>query len=255
MSRRRRPPALALDDLEAWLAAQPDIARRNWCVSSIDGLCAALVAGPKRAGWITSNPVPEEKAEVKERRTIVKPVPTRHIVRVIRAAQTTFASSGHPGMADPIGFLARVGCRQEEGASLEWSQVNLNARTITFSETKTGAPRVISITPRTASWLAQLPRLKRPRPGQPHYVFRDLEGKKLHAPTQRFRTAHARAKVPPFRCHDLRHTCGIRRLQADQRQDRRDDQPRGIFECARHMGHASTKTTEIYLTWLLRPCG
>jgi len=41
-------PALSLDDLEAWLAAQPDIARRNWTVSSIDGFCAALIAGPER---------------------------------------------------------------------------------------------------------------------------------------------------------------------------------------------------------------
>ena len=49
MTRRRaRIPALALDDLEAWLADQPDIARRNWTVSAIDGFCAALVVGPER---------------------------------------------------------------------------------------------------------------------------------------------------------------------------------------------------------------
>ncbi|HEX2725600.1 MAG TPA: ligase-associated DNA damage response DEXH box helicase, partial [Beijerinckiaceae bacterium] len=35
------------DDLEAWLAEQPDIARRNWTVSAIDGFCAALVVGPE----------------------------------------------------------------------------------------------------------------------------------------------------------------------------------------------------------------
>jgi uncharacterized protein len=45
--RRARLPALALDDLEAWLADQPDIARRNWTVSAINGFCAALVAGPE----------------------------------------------------------------------------------------------------------------------------------------------------------------------------------------------------------------
>ncbi|WP_137128540.1 YecA family protein [Roseomonas sp. HF4] len=48
MTRRARIPALALDDLEAWLAGQPDIARRNWTVSAIDGFCAALVVGPER---------------------------------------------------------------------------------------------------------------------------------------------------------------------------------------------------------------
>jgi uncharacterized protein len=48
VSRRARIPALALDDLEAWLAAQPDIARRNWTVSSIDGFATALAVGPER---------------------------------------------------------------------------------------------------------------------------------------------------------------------------------------------------------------
>jgi len=50
MSRRPRIPALPFDDLEDWLAAQPDIARRNWTVSAIDGFCAALVVGPERIG-------------------------------------------------------------------------------------------------------------------------------------------------------------------------------------------------------------
>ena len=51
MSRRRgRVPALSLDDLDTWLAGQPDIARRNWTVTSIDGFCAALLAGPERIG-------------------------------------------------------------------------------------------------------------------------------------------------------------------------------------------------------------
>jgi uncharacterized protein len=49
MNRRRgRLPALSLDDLDTWLAGQPDIARRNWTVTSIDGFCAALLAGPER---------------------------------------------------------------------------------------------------------------------------------------------------------------------------------------------------------------
>jgi uncharacterized protein len=56
MSRRRgRVPALSLDDLDTWLAGQPDIAQRNWTVTSIDGFCAALLAGPERietAAWL-----------------------------------------------------------------------------------------------------------------------------------------------------------------------------------------------------------
>ena len=54
MSRRRgRVPALSLDDLDTWLAGQPDIARRNWTVTSIDGFCAALASCPE--------PIPREE--------------------------------------------------------------------------------------------------------------------------------------------------------------------------------------------------
>jgi uncharacterized protein len=56
MSRRRgRIPALSLDNLDTWLAGQPDIARRNWTVTSIDGFCAALLVGRERietAAWL-----------------------------------------------------------------------------------------------------------------------------------------------------------------------------------------------------------
>jgi yecA family protein len=48
MSHRRRVGALALNDLDDWLAVQPDIALCNWGVSAIDGFCAALAAGPER---------------------------------------------------------------------------------------------------------------------------------------------------------------------------------------------------------------
>jgi yecA family protein len=49
VSRRRGGvPALSLDDLDTWLAGQPDIARRNWTSTSIDGVCAAPLAGPER---------------------------------------------------------------------------------------------------------------------------------------------------------------------------------------------------------------
>jgi yecA family protein len=48
MSRRGRLPAISLDDLDTWLASQPDIALRNWTVTSIDGFCAAPLAGPER---------------------------------------------------------------------------------------------------------------------------------------------------------------------------------------------------------------
>lgn len=205
----------------------------------------------KRAGWVEQNPVPEEKAEIRENRVMIRPVPTRDIVAVIRAARRSSPSGSLPGMAELIAFLARVGCRQEEGASLEWSQISLTKRSVTFMKTKTDAPRVITLTPRTAAWIAGFQRGQADADGH-HYVFRDASGGRLKFVSRRFERARRHAKVPHFRCHDLRHTYAIRRLQADERK-RDDDQPRGIFPLALHLGHSSTRTTEIYVKFLLRP--
>lgn len=50
-------------------------------------------------------------------------------------------------------------------------------------------------------------------------------------------------RPPAFRCHDLRHTFAIRWLQ----------QGGDVYALARHLGHASVKTTEIYLRWMVNP--
>ena len=57
MSRRRgRVPALSLDDLDTWLAGQPDIAQRNWTVTSIEVISSVSPSTAKLAlvAWWTS---------------------------------------------------------------------------------------------------------------------------------------------------------------------------------------------------------
>nr|WP_255574849.1 site-specific integrase [Caldovatus aquaticus] len=168
-----------------------------------------------------------------------------------------------------IRFLARTGCRQEEAASLEWQDVDLARGTVTFARTKTRSPRVIQLSPRTVAMLRALPR--HPRLS---YVFWHREGKrgpdgkptpdryrnvatnfrKLVTCGEQFAATGAEgggfrrcgpAAFRPFRCHDLRHTWGIRALQ------------RGlpIFEVSRHLGHATVQTTEGYVRWLRQAPG
>jgi len=198
----------------------------------------------KRAGWITANPVPEEMGEISEKREPIRPVPLRQVARLIQIAP--------PGLAAMARFLARTGCRQEEAASLEWTQVDLTRHRVTFTRTKTRNPRVIEITAQVARDLSRLPR-DRTSP----YVFRSREGDRFLQVRGRFRelvtrimgrTSQAAGRagrgVPrPFRCHDLRHTFAIRALQ------------RGIsiYALARHLGHTTVKTTEMYSGWLTRP--
>jgi integrase len=44
----------------------------------------------------------------------------------------------------------------------------------------------------------------------------------------------------PFHAHDLRHGYAIRELKRG----------RDIYDLSRHLGHASVKTTEVYLRWV-----
>ena len=205
----------------------------------------------KRAGWCSGeNPALAELEEIKELREPIQPVALRDLALVLRSCT--------PALARLVRFLAYVGCRQEEAASLEWRDVDLRAGTVTFARTKTRSPRVVALSPRCAAMLGGLERHRALA-----YVFWHRDGRHgadrfrnvasqfrgLVTRTQEQRAAKAEGAGPcrwssrtfrPFRCHDLRHTYAIRALQAGT----------SIYAVSRHLGHASVKTTEIYLAWL-----
>nr|WP_255663252.1 site-specific integrase [Komagataeibacter sp. FNDCR2] len=173
--------------------------------------------------------------EIPERREPIRPVPIRALAKLTRRAPD--------GFRDLIRFLARTGCRQEEAASLEWSQLDLRSvpATCTFSRTKTRSPRVIELTSRQANELRRILR----SPDSP-YVFRSPQGQRYKNVPGRFRVLLRKAlgaEGDVFRCHDLRHTYAIRALQ----------QKRSIYDVARQLGHSSVKTTERYAGWLSQP--
>ncbi len=214
------------------------------------GVMSRVLRVAKRAGWITANPVPDEMEEIQERREAVRPVPLRHLARLVRGSPA--------GFADLIRFLARTGCRQEEAASLEWPELKLEMTppTCTFARTKTRSPRVIELSPQTVRDLRRINRSS----NNPH-VFRSSTGDRFRHVSGRFRRlmrrsisagrpigAQTRGGAAPrasgaFRCHDLRHTYAIRALQAG----------RSIYTLARHLGHTTVTTTEMYAGWLSRP--
>lgn len=120
--------------------------------------------------------------------------PTRHIARGIRAARFLKPERCFPGPAELFAFLARVGCRQMDAATLEWRQVDLPKRQVTFLLTKTSAPRVVQIMPRTAAWMARFERGKPDKEGR-HLVFRDANGGPIADPAQCGKRAMKRAGV------------------------------------------------------------
>lgn len=187
----------------------------------------------RRAGWIEFDPVPEQKAGLVETREPIHPVRLRDLATVVLRAELT-----NPGLADLIRFAAKTGCRQEEAASMERRQVNFAAGTISFGRTKTKSPRVIKIRPSVhrllLRWLSE--------PGDADQaVFRNRDGARFNQVPNRWKEAHARCDVPPFRFHDLRHTYAIRWLQ----------QGGSIYRLARQLGHSTVRTTEVYSAWLV----
>lgn len=137
-----------------------------------------------------------------------------------------------PGrFADLIRFLDLVGCRQEEAASIEWKQIDLQAATCHFPKTKTGRPRTIHLSEDAVALLAAIPRQIKGG-----FVFWHGAGARYRNVSSRFRQLADDAKQT-FRCHDLRHGYAVRELK----------QGRDIYDLSRHLGHSSVKTTEIYL--------
>ena len=186
----------------------------------------------KRAGWIAANPVPEEAGELTERREPIQPVTLRQLGLITRRFPA--------GLVDMVRFLARTGCRQEEAASLEWEQLDLSSGTATLAKTKTRSPRVIGLSTQTVRDLARI----KPK-GATGHVFRSPSGKRYTNIPGRWRVLVRLALKPKPgeavpRCHDLRHTYGIRALQ----------QGMDIYALARHLGHSSVKTTERYVAWI-----
>lgn len=187
----------------------------------------------KRAGWIAANPVPDEASELTEKREAIHPVPLRRLAAVLRAAPEGFGRL--------LRFLALTGCRQEEAAGLTLADVDLARGRVTFPRTKTGAPRVIDLRPGAVRLLRGMDLTGKPE----RHVFRSRLGVRFNNVPGQFRALVARLGVPHFRCHDLRHTFGIRWLQAEG----------DIYQLQRYLGHSSIRTTEGYIRWVAQASG
>jgi integrase len=186
----------------------------------------------KRAGWISANPVPDEASELEERREPIHPVRLRHLATVLRAAPAGFGRL--------IRFCALTGCRQEEAAGLTVGAVDLARGRVTFAHTKTRSPRVIALRPGAVRLLRGMN--LGTDPGT-HVFTSGRTGERFNNVPGQFRALVARLDVPHFRFHDMRHTFGIRWLQAGG----------DIYDLSRYLGHSSVKTTEGYLKWLALP--
>jgi integrase/recombinase XerD len=133
-----------------------------------------------------------------------------------------------------VQILLWTGIRLEEAASLERRQVDFARKAITLERTKTGKARTVAMSAQVVGTLQALPVRLGCR-----FVFWHGEGERFRNLSSRLGAIGARAGVN-FRRHDLRHRYAVDYLRAGG----------SIYDLQQILGHASIKTTEIYLAFL-----
>ncbi|MDB2577174.1 site-specific integrase [Planctomycetota bacterium] len=142
-----------------------------------------------------------------------------------------------PALRDLVSFLLRTGARLREATRLDWADVDLEQRRITFTTTKNGEARSVPISEGFTAEL--LERRAGPRGAfqrvNPFYGD-GVPPREYRSPHGAFRTACRRAGVGDFRLHDLRHTFASRLVA------------RGVslYQVSRLLGHRDVRMTQRY---------
>jgi integrase/recombinase XerD len=188
-------------------------------------------------GWREDNPARAwDRSVIKERREPIVLPAEADIDRVVALAPGNFARM--------IRFAQYTGLREEECASLERRQIDARRKAIILTRTKTDRPRSVKMDDRAAGTVAGTPaRLECP------YVFWHEPGVRYANVASRFAELTKRAERDAkkadkpfrrFRFHDLRHWFAVDYLRRGG----------SIYDLQQELGHASIKTTEIYLAFL-----
>jgi integrase len=200
-------------------------------VSAVLGWCVGH-------GWREDNPAREwDRSIIRERRDPITLPSESDIAAVVTEAPGNFAKL--------IRWAQYTGMREEECGSLERPQVNERRKAADLTKTKTNRPRSVPLDDRAVGTYVGTP----PRLGCP-WVFWHEPGERYLNIASRFveivkraiRKAEAAKRQPPkrFRFHDLRHWFAVDYLRRGG----------SVYDLQKILGHASIKTTEIYLDYL-----
>jgi integrase/recombinase XerD len=137
-----------------------------------------------------------------------------------------------------MSFAVQTGMRQAEILGLEWRGVDLVRRAVSLDKTKTDSPRVVPLAgPVLGEALGTLQGTAKHK-GLP-LVFGLPDGRQYANFPSNYSGWRREQKVA-FRFHDLRHKFAVSYLRHGG----------NIYDLQQILGHASIKTTEIYLAFL-----
>lgn len=188
-------------------------------------------------GWCEENSAKNfDRSVIREMREPIFLPAEKDIEMVVARAPGNFARMIRLGQY--------TGAREEELASLEQPQIDLRRSAINLTRSKTNRPRSIPLDPRALGTLSGTPRhISCP------YVFWHEPGARYMNVASRFAAitrsvekaaAKAGESFRRFRFHDLRHWYAVDYLRGGG----------SIYTLQGILGHASIKTTEIYLDYL-----
>jgi integrase len=217
--------AITTRDLSEMIAARRKARATNATIRRDLTAISRVFAAAKSWGACSSNPARDyDRDMVRERRDPIT-LPTDEEVRQALAKAPT------PLFASIMRFAAETGMRQAEILTLEWRQVDLSRKAITLSKTKTDSPRAVPLEQETVDFLEALPRRRK-------LVFALEDASYRNFPSNY--AVWRQANGVRFRFHDLRHRFAVLYLRKGG----------NIYALQQILGHASIKTTEIYLAHL-----
>jgi integrase/recombinase XerD len=224
--------AALLAFIEARKRSGSGIATINRYLTVVSGIAKHVRELP---GWPEINPV--EMLAKKPR----KPTKWRYVRPPAEDVEAIFARM-HGTFGDLCAVALEIGARKDELVLLE--RDNARGGKATFVDTKSRAPRTITLTPKAREIIERQPVLE----GSP-YVFNTRNGGPYKRATEMFREVVGRAqkaaqkagrRFTRMRFHDLRHEMAIRYLEAGH----------SIYRLQKILGHSTIKQTEEYLIYL-----
>lgn len=218
--------------MEARKRAGSGVATINRYLTVISGIAKHV---KELDGWPTINPV--ELLPVKPR----KAKRWRYVRPTQEDVDAIFARM-HGTFGELCQAALETGARKDELVYLP--RENVRGGQVTFTDTKSGVPRTISLSDKARSLIEKQPLLN-----SSPYVFNTRNGGPYKRVTEMFREVVLRAqkaaqkdgrRFTRMRFHDLRHEYAIRYLESG----------RSIYRLQKLLGHSTIKQTEEYLVYL-----
>ncbi|MBD3175202.1 MAG: tyrosine-type recombinase/integrase, partial [Armatimonadia bacterium] len=183
-----------------------------------------LLAALRWVGLADETPFEKVAVEDQDPTAKVDPFSRQELAELLTKAE----EEGNDRLTCLIHLGAHAGLRVSEAAELTWEDVDLVAGRVTVTHGKGNKVRRIDLTPQTVAALDRI----RPKGKAAGPVF-GVQERRLQ---DTFSRLCRRTGVDRKGLHALRHTCGteLYRLTRD------------LKLVARHLGHASTRPTEIY---------